>query len=200
MSTGKWAKIALVCVSCHVIAFGLLHLLEPELSPISSIISDYSQTKSSGLATVAFLVFAAIWACLALALSQLPTRPLLVTLGQVLFGLAVLGIVTGAVAPSTADPRTSSLLSSLQNLVARPGLFLGVLLVSVGLRRVAAWADVAPKLIALSVLAIALLIATVGFLLELGLGGVAQRTVFLALYAWAVLVSLRIIKTQRSEQ
>ncbi len=113
-------------------------------------------------------------------------------LGQVLFGLAVIAILVAAVLPSSADPRTGSALASLMNLVARPGLFLGAVLVSWGLRTAKGWKDLAPTLLGLSLVVVVLLVVTIALLLDRGLGGLGQRALFVALYLWAGLVARRI--------
>lgn len=118
-SSEGWARLAVGGVVLHAALFGVLHVLEPELSPFGSIISDYTATSSGWLATGAFLVFAAIWGSLALALSPISSGRALVLVGRGLFGLAVVGIAVGALLPETADPRTPSLLSRLQNLEPR---------------------------------------------------------------------------------
>lgn len=83
-----WARLAVAGAVLHAALFGLLHVLEPELSPLGSIISDYTATSSGWLATVAFLVFAAIWGSLSLALSSVSSERRLVLVGRGLFGLA----------------------------------------------------------------------------------------------------------------
>jgi hypothetical protein len=92
--------------------------------------------------------------------------------------LAVVGIATGALLPETADPRTAPILAKLQNIVARPGLFLGIILVSIGLRGASGWGDIWPVLLALSLVAAAMLPITIAVMLERGLGGVGQRLIF----------------------
>jgi len=194
------ALTAISGVALHAAAFAALHILEPTLSPLSTIISDYASTGSAWLATAAFLAFAVIWAALALALAPVsPGRPL-VRAGRLLFVLAVVGMVVGALMPETADPRTGSAIARLQNLAARPGLFLGVLLVSLGVRKAPGWTDLGPVLIGLAVLGVLVLLGTVGWLLPLGLGGVGQRVAFLLLYGWALLTARRIGRGPRAER
>lgn len=125
-------------------------------------------------------------ATLALALSPVSSGRVLVVAGRGLFALAVVGIVVGALLPDTADPRTPSVLSRLQNLVTRPGPFLGVLLVSVGLLRVPGWRPAA-------------WILTIGYLLERDLGGIGQRAVFAALYVCVLILAFRILVEDPSE-
>ena len=107
---------------------------------------------------------------------------------------ASVSILFAAVYPETADPRTGSTLSRIQNLISRPGLFLGVVLVSFGLRRAPGWQDIGARLLGLAVLASTLLVLSVAVLLESGLGGLGQRAIFLLLYVWAWLVARRTLR------
>lgn len=175
----------------HALTFGALHILEPDLSPVRSIISDYGQTEHAGLTTGAYFLFAAIWGCIVAATASVP-QTVSVTVGRLLLSLAVAGIVVAALVPSAADPRTPSLLAMALNLT-RPGLFLGVVLVSVGLRNAAPFRDLAPKLVTLSLIAVLLLLLTLGPLLRSGYGGLGQRTLFVLLYGWVVLVGIRFV-------
>jgi len=84
-------------------------------------------------------------------------------------------------------------LARFSNLVARPGLFLAVVLVSVGLRGASAWQDLWPTLLALSLANVALLVISIVALLERGWGGIGQRIIFGVLYVWVVAVALRIL-------
>jgi hypothetical protein len=200
MSPSAWASVAIAGVASHLALFALLHCLEPQLSPKASIISDYGQTASSSAATIAFLAFAAIWLALAIALSTASPRGLVLNSGRALFLLAAVGIVTGALFPETVDPRTASIVAKLQNLVARPGLFLGIILVSIGLRGAKGWGDLWPILLALSLIAAAMLPITIAIMLERGLGGVGQRLIFVLVYAWSTLVAYRVLASERSSE
>ncbi|MEJ2205000.1 MAG: DUF998 domain-containing protein [Gemmatimonadota bacterium] len=194
---GSWATLAMAGVIGHALTFGALHVLEPDLSPVSSIISDYGQTEHAWLVTGAYFLFAAIWGCIVAATSSVP-QTVSVTVGRLLLSLAVAGIVIAALVPSSADPRTPSILAMALNLV-RPGLFLGLVLLSVGLRNAPPWKDLAPKLVTLSLIAVLLLILTLGPLFRSGYGGAGQRTLFILLYGWVVLFGIRLVKNGRSQ-
>lgn len=172
----------------HGVCLVGLHILEPGVSPVRGLLSDYAVTDSAWLATLAFLVFASIWASLVVALSAVGPRTTLLVCGQALFALAALAIVVTAFVPESADPRTGSTLAAVQNLLSRPGLFLGVLLVSLGLRGEGGWTTTVRTLVVLAVTAVGLLVATITVLLEAGWGGLAQRALFLLLYGWTLLL------------
>lgn len=182
------ARLAVGAAATHAVLFASLHAVEPDLSPAASLLSDYGQTEHAPLATGAFVAFAVVWGALAVALSGASGRRA-VLVGRSLFALAMAAILLAAFFPATADPRTSSVIARVQNLVARPGLFAGMLLISTGLRGTAGWANVAKTLLVVAGAATVLLVTTVAFLLDAGLGGIGQRTLFLLLYAWVWVVA-----------
>lgn len=192
MRTILMARVALGATAAHAILFLALHALEPEISPVSGIISDYSGSVHASWATAAFLAFGLVWGAMALALSE-AGRDRTLTVGRLLLALATVAILWAAFSPASADPRTGSVAARIQNLVARPGLFLGILLVSIGLGRSPRWEATARALVILALSAAILLVITIALLLERGLGGLGQRALFLLLYAWVLLVARRIL-------
>jgi hypothetical protein len=190
--SGKAARLARICILLHALIFALLHFTEPQLDPLASIISDYAQTPGSWLLKICLFAFAVAWLALAVALRSAHVNRL-VLVGRMLFILAFVAILAGIAFPESMDPRTGSVLARIQNLLARPGLFLGVLLVSVGLKDLANWNPLRLKLLVLSIAAIVLLVFTIGYLLPAGLGGLGQRLVFLLLYIWVWLVAGRLL-------
>lgn len=189
-----WAAAATALVLAHATAFAALHVLEPQVSSSAGIISDYARTDSAWLAAVAFLLFAGVWASVAIALGAVPSHGRLLLVGRGLLALAVLGITFGAIFPAAADPRTGSSLARLLNLVARPGLFVGLLLVSLALLVRPGWERVGRLLTGLATLGLSLLVVTVGYLLERDLGGVGQRALFVVVYVWVVLLGREIAR------
>lgn len=187
------SSVAIAAAAAHALLFLSLHVLEPGLRPAASVISDYARTGHAGVATAAFLAFGVVWGSLAIALAAAP-RARTITVGRVLFGLALLAIVFAALFPATADPRTGSAPARVQNLIARPGLFLGVILVSTGLRSSPGWRDLGGRLLSLALVAAVLLVLTVAVLLDAGLGGLGQRAIFVLLYLWVWLVARRTLR------
>ncbi|MCB0664560.1 MAG: DUF998 domain-containing protein [Saprospiraceae bacterium] len=186
------AIIGLVSMVTHLLSFSFLHYLEPQLNPATSLISDYTQTPGAWLASLSFIFFATGWASLSIALSDV-SGSRFVAIGQLLFFLAFISILAGTVFPSSMDPRTGTVLSKIQNLLARPGLFIGILLISKGLSKKAEWRTVASTLLFLSIFALILLGLTIGILIPKDLGGIGQRLVFLLLYIWIWLVASHLL-------
>jgi Protein of unknown function (DUF998) len=195
-SPSTWALVAMVGVTCHAVLFGLLHWLEPQLSPKSSIISDYSATNSAWVTAATFVAFAATWFSLSLALSEASGASTVLAVGRALFLLAAVAILLGVLFPSAMDPRTPSTLARIQSVVSRPGLFLGLLLVPAGLRVVPGWSDLWPVLLTLAVICALVLVLTLTVLLERGLAGVGQRIIFGLIYAYVLVACFRLIKLE----
>lgn len=191
------AWVAIAGVICHAALFGLLHILDPRIDPVLGIISEYVRGAAPGVARATFFAFAAIWGGLAVALGRIGGRNRLVLAGRILFAVAMIGVLIAGLVPAIADPRaeaSSSLLGTISGRIGRPALFVGVLLISVGARRIPGWEDTAGILVLIAVLGLLGLVLTLGLLLEAGTGGVGQRVIFVLLYAWAVLVALRILR------
>lgn len=184
----------MAAVGLHALLFLSLHALAPSLDPLSSLISDYARTGYGAVAVAAFLAFGTIWGALAIAVRGTDRR---VVAGRVLLALAPLAIFVAALFPETADPRTGSGLARIQNLLARPGLFLGILLVSWGLRRQRGWEELSRRLLGLAIGATALLVLTIGLLIEAGLGGLGQRVTFLLLYLWVWSLARHLLRTSK---
>jgi hypothetical protein len=184
--------LSLVFILSHGLIFVVLHFIEPQLNPVSSIISDYAQTSSIWVMKLSLVAFALVWISLSIALEKVSRSPLILV-GRALFALAFVSILIGIVFPASMDPRTGSLLSKFQNLLSRPGLFLGILLVSIGLFRQSDWKTQAPWLLGLGIAASVLLVLTIIVLLPLELGGIGQRFVFLVIYLWVCLTGIRLL-------
>jgi hypothetical protein len=182
------SQLAVAACGVHAVLFLALHLLEPQLSPMSSIISDYAAAGRAMETTAAFVAFAAVWAALAVGLGAAPASRTMAT-GRALLTAAAVAILVAAFLPESADPRSAGALARVQNLLARPGLFVAVCLVSLGLRAAPEWRAHGDVLLGLAAGALGGLILTVVVLLPAGYGGVGQRLLFLALYAWVWLAS-----------
>ena len=188
-SSKVWAaRLAVVACGVHAVLFFALHMLEPALSPASSIISDYAEAGQATVAAAAFVTFAVAWASLAFALGDAP-RSRTLAVGRGLLALAAVAILVAALVPESADPRTGGTAARVQNLLARPGLFLAIVLVSVGVRSAPSWRRSGNALLGLAVGSVLGLVLTVTVLLGAGYGGISQRALFLALYTWVWLAA-----------
>jgi len=191
VAVSRLAGLALAGVAYHALAFIILHVLEPQLSPVSAIISDYAATESSWLVVTTFVAFAVVWAALALGLSW-PGQAWLLVAGRVVFAVAAIGLLVAALVPAAADPRTGTVLSVALGAV-RPALFVAIVVVSVGLRSDLLWHDGSWMLVILSSAALLLTLVSVAFLLEAGVAGLGQRAVFVLIYVWVSLVTIRMV-------
>ena len=113
--------------------------------------------------------------------------------------LAALSILAVAVAPEIGDPRTEGLAARVVNVLPRPGLFAGILLVSLAVRGSPGWGPTASVLTVLAVISLLLLILTIAVLLEAGYAGLGQRALFVCVYAWVGIVSVRLMSVRPGE-
>jgi hypothetical protein len=156
-------------VTLHAILFASLHLLVPDISPISGIISEYSNSPYHLLARTAFITFGLIWVLLSIALGiALPLKPI-VAVGLGLLWLAAIALIVSALFPQAADPRdpsqTGTLLIPIIN-VSRIGLFVAIILLSIHLRHVFPWQPVGNLLLILAVICVITFLLTIGVLLK----------------------------------
>jgi len=188
----RLAQLAVAAAFAHLLAFVALHVLEPDVSMVSGIISDYGHGEYAWLQRLSFVFFAVMWGTLSGAMSILPQRrPTIVA--RVIFVAVVPLLLVGAVVPSAMDPRDPTFLSTVLN-ASRPAQFLAMLLVSVGLRKSSGWEDLARVLLALTLAACVLLAVSLAFLLEAGYAGLTQRAVFAIFYGWVGLLSVRLMR------
>lgn len=196
----SWLVIAGVIL--HVILFVALHILVPEISPISEIISEYSSSPYQILARAAFITFGLIWAMLAIILGITLSLKPIAFIGIGLLWLAALALIVSAVFPQAADPRdpanSGSILIPIIN-ISRIGLFVAFILISMQLRKILLWQPIGKTLVILSVICVVIFILTIGVLLKVGYGGLGQRILFLFIYAWVTLVVSRVIASPQEK-
>jgi len=188
----RLARLAIAAAVAHLLAFVALHVLAPDVSMVSGIISDYGRGEYAWLQRLSFVLFALMWGTLSGAMSILPQRrPTVVA--RVVFLAVVPMLLVGAVVPSAMDPRDPTFLSTALN-AGRPAQFVAMLLVSIGLRKSRGWEDLARALLALTLAAFVLLVVSLAVLLEAGYAGLTQRAVFAIFYGWVGLLSVRLIR------
>jgi hypothetical protein len=189
------ARLAMAAVMAHGLLFILLHLRAPTLGVADSLISDYARSEH-GLTSAAYLAFATVWLALAGALGRVTLVPKAsISIGRLLFTVAAVTIVLAAFDPVATDPRHRESLGAMRTLMsrfARPGLFVGIVLISLGVRRVPGWENLSGSLIGLAVAAMTVYVVTIVIMLNVGWAGLGQRVLFLVVYAWVLLVSGRL--------
>jgi hypothetical protein len=174
--------VAIGAVAWHGFALVALHVLAPQVNPLADMVSAYLGTPYQLMARSTFLAFAVALAALVLGLRSFLPPGVLPKVGVVLLGLAVIGFVGVAVAPGAA---------LYFAIPTQPATIIGMLLLSLALRREARWRPAGGALVAISIalLGLFVLVIVLRILVEQGLGGLANRVVVVLIYAWVVLVA-----------
>ena len=173
---------AIACVGYHALAMVSLHVLVPEVSPLSGMVGDYLSSPSQLLSRTTFLAFAGALASLAFGLRPSLPRGLRSSVATGLIVVAILAFVSVAMFPEAANQIAR---------VAQPATVLTIILFSMVLRREQRWASVAAWFLVIPALLVFLFVITIatGYLISIGLGGLANRVVLVLIYTWVVLVA-----------
>lgn len=174
--------LAIGAVAYHGCALVLLHVLAPQVNPLADMVSAYLGTPYQLIARSTFLAFGAALAALGLGLRSCLPPGILPKVGIALLGLAAIGFLGVAIAPGAARYFA---------IPTQPATVIGMILLSVALRRDRRWRPVGSAPVAISTALVVLFALTIVLrvLVEQGLGGLANRVVVVLIYAWVVLVA-----------
>lgn len=179
-------SVSLVFFSLSLASVLALHVLVPELDPLTRYMSEYALGRFSLLMLVAFLALGAGSVALALALVPVAGRAsaALVALWGVAMGaLALFPTTTGGRATTEAARVHGTLLA-----VAEAALVAGIALASWRLRAVPAWQRLGRVALACGAITLASHVALV-LVLAPPLPGLAQRIASLVTLAWLALAA-----------
>ena len=171
--------LAVGSVAYHVLAMVALHVLQPEVSPLSAMVGAYLAGPYQTLSRTTFLAFALAFGALAVGVGSSLTgrRSFAAT---ALLGFSALGFGGVFLFPERVTQVGA---------VVRPITLATMLRLSLVLRREPRWAPRGGGLVVVSVSLVLLFVVTFGWLLDLGLGGLANRVVLVLIYIWIVLVA-----------
>jgi len=138
----RFAWLSVTGVVYYVGIVAALHVLEPDLNPIETFISDYVNGRHPWLATSTFAALALLLGAINFALK--PTLPpgRLNSVGRNFLWAGVLGVIGAGIFP--ADPgdapeTVNGILHIVASLVAFPSLGVGLVCLSIAAARVAEW-------------------------------------------------------------
>jgi len=177
---------------CSIIA---LHVLRPDLNPISHFTSEYAVGPYGFLMTSAFLSMSLASFALVIGLYQTVLPPARSLLG--LLGIWAIGVLIAMIFPADPDGAPQTLSGTIHQ-TAGPLTFLclsvGALWVSWRLNQDAKWSSLyRPELILSFIMLVAFIATAFSFVTGSGSGGVAQRIVLGALVAWMLLIASKLI-------
>jgi hypothetical protein len=193
------ARLGVASAAIAILALAALHLLQPELDPAASMISQYAIGPHGWLMNLSFAGFASGSFFLLLALAGQP-KSMLRWLGLVCLLLAGIGLTFGALFnmdPATDDPSRMSFAGRMHGLafmIGVPGELLTVLLLSIAFFR-APWNGKALAALAVVVWIslIAMAVNLIGWMQAGATGpayfGIPNRTFMLGYALWLIAVA-----------
>ncbi len=194
------ARFATLAAGIALLALALLHVVRPDLSPRSRMISEYAVGPYGSLMTLSFAGFAS--SCWALTLAAFPhVKGVTARFGLGFLALAGIGAAIGGaftMDPSTNDPNKMSFSGHMHGLgfmIGVPSELLSVLLIAIAARKVDAWS--APTLGILAALVWASLVAMVPLMFAGHDFGVPNR-LFMVFFGLFVIVAARALERPRA--
>ena len=190
------ATVALVGVAYFVVIIVVLHLLRPDLSPISQPTSEYAVGRYGFLMTSAFFSMSLASFALVIGLYQgVPLRARSrIGLGLLgLWGIGVLVAMSFPIDPEGAPQTVSGTIHQINGPLAFLSLTAGTILVSRRFKQAQQWRPLHRTALILSLVMLTVFIATfLNIATASGFAGLCQR-IFLAVFAtWFVLTAARL--------
>jgi hypothetical protein len=190
------ATVALVAVAYFVVIIVVLHLLRPELSPISQPTSEYAVGRYGFLMTSAFFSMSlASFALIVGLLQGVPPRARSrIGLGLLgLWGVGVLIAMSFPIDPEGAPQTVSGTIHRINGPLTFLSLTAGTILVSRGFSQDERWRPFHRTALILSLLMLAVYVVTfLNIATGSGFAGLCQRLFLAAFVTWVVLVASRL--------
>ena len=195
------ARVSIALAALAILSLAVLHILQPELAPATSMISQYAIGEPQGwLMNLCFASFAAGSLCLLVALAGQATS-ILGRIGLFCLLMAAVGLTFGALFnmdPATADQSQMSFSGQMHGfafMIGVPGELLTVLLLSLALRR-PPWNGMALLVVA-AVVWISLVVMAVNLIGWMQAGatgpaifGIPNRTFMIGYAVWLIIAAL----------
>jgi hypothetical protein len=176
----------------------LMHLLEPEFSPLKVPISAYVGGAYGGWMTTSFFALAIALGAAAFGILGTSGRNVLACAGFLLFIIAAFGVVLAGIFPGIIAGASSPHWHGVGSRFAFPGMAFGSLLFSFAFSRDRQRERISVAALMLSggvVLLLALFFSPVAA----DFGGLVQRIFFLFLIPWLALVGIHLMRLERAD-
>jgi hypothetical protein len=178
----------------------MMHLLEPEFSPIKIPMSAYVLGAYGGWMTTSFFALAAALFAAGFGLAMTLPRTVLTGIAFLLFIIAATGVLVAGLFPMNSPGSPGALSGrwhAVGGLFAFPAMALGPLLFSLSFRRDHYWRTISVPSLTLSGSIVALYFFARFLRLPLGPPGYMQRVFFALLIPWMLLVGFQLIRVGR---
>ncbi len=204
------ARGAVSFASLAILLLLILHIVQPDLPPAESMISQYAIGPSGWLMNLCFASFAAGSLCLLVALYALKPRSILRWIGLFCLLMAAVGLTCGAlfnmdpVATDQSQMSFSGQMHGLAFMIGVPGELLAVLLLSFTLSR-PTWRR-AVLLTAAAIVWISLIVMAVNLMGWMQAGatgpaifGIPNRTFMIGYAIWLIVAAWPLAKPNRAQ-
>jgi hypothetical protein len=190
-----FATAAIACFVYGAVALLLLHVLRPDYSPASHMISDYGVGPYGWIMQTVFLAMSGGCLTLLLGLARSGPSSVIARLALMLLAVAAIGVVVSAIFPTdlVGTPRTrAGEIHTFSFLVNVGSIFLATILLSVSFGSDTRWRTYQrTALILTSLIAIAFIVQFLT--LHRGMPyGLANRFFVAVLFAWFLATSIRL--------
>jgi len=201
LQAAKKARISAMITIAGVLYFALtiaaLHVLRPDLNPISHFTSEYAVGPYGFLMTTTFFSMSVASFALVIGLYQAVLPPTRSLLGLGLLGIWAIGVLIAMLFPIDIEGAPETIAGTIHQMNG-PSIFLcmtaGALLISLRFKRDTSWQSLhVPAMILSSIMLAGFAGTAFSFATGSGFGGLAQRIDLAALVAWILLIASNLI-------
>lgn len=200
-----WGRVIQAAVLYYVLAALLLHVLQPDISPLAMPMSVYVLGSGGLLMTLTFFALAAALFAAGHALRlQLP-KSWKRHIGFFFMVLAAVATMVAGIFPDDGRPppllpvTRAGWIHMFASMAAFPSFQLGPLFLTLALRRQEEWRSDVPALAGVVVLLTLSVVVFAAVAAPRDLAGLAQRVVLVLLFAWLLLVARRLVELRSPE-
>jgi hypothetical protein len=199
-ATRSLGLITIAAVLYWLAVILLMHLLEPEFSPMKVPMSAYVLGAFGGWMTTSFFALSTALLAAGCGLAASLPRSIVGWAALFLFIVAASGVVLAGLFPMSfpdGSNASSAHLHALGGLIAFPAMALGPFLSSLTFRRYAHWRRVSELSLTLSAGIVAVFFFGRFLRVPHGFGGLVQRLFFAFLIPWLIVVGIHLVRARR---
>lgn len=200
-----WGRVIQAAVAYYVLAAVLLHVLQPDNSPLALPMSTYVLGTGGFLMTVTFFALATALMAAGFALRQRLPTTWARHAGLFFMFLAGLATIVAGIFPDDGRPppllpvTRSGWTHMFAGMIAFPSFLLGPFFLTLAMRKQQEWRPQIPALAGVIALLALSVVAFVGFAAPRNLAGLAQRVLVTLLFAWLLLVARKLVELRSLE-
>jgi Protein of unknown function (DUF998) len=186
-------ELTVAAVVYWIFIIVMMHVLEPEFSPVTVPMSAYVGGAYGGGMTTTFFALAASLVATAFGVLSTSPKNVLAWTGWLLFVVAAFGVVLAGIFPGIIRGRSSIHWHVVGSLFAFPGMAFGSFLFSFGFFFDRNWRRISVATLTLSG-GVVLLLALSFSAVTADFGGLVQRLFFALLMPWLVVVGIQLMR------